>query len=128
MNNEHATKLYELPTIHKPAIPISLVVTSLRSSTYNLSTFLVKIVSSTLRKTSYHAKDSWGVCSFIKTQFIPTDYQLISIDVKSLYLAITLIAKIWDKTKNCTNLTKNGFLTATKVCLDNNYYWFNGKI
>ena len=69
-------KLYGVPKIHKPEVPLRPIVSSIDSPTYNLAKFLTRIISTLSGKTSTFVKDS-GERSI-----------LVSFDVTSLFTKV----------------------------------------
>lgn len=65
---------------------------------------------------------------------VPNEYNMISLDVVSLFtnipidIALQCIKKKWDQIKIYTELPLEEFLCVTKICLNNAYCNFNNII
>ena len=82
-------KLYGLPKLHKPQIPMRPIVSFCGSPTYELSKHFTTILQPLTNK-SQHKLQSTKNFDAIKTVQIPDDYKLVSFDVKSLFTSIPL--------------------------------------
>ena len=80
-------KLYGLPKLHKPNIPMRPIVSFCGSPTYQLCKYLTTVLKR-LTDESRHKLQSTE--NFIKTVQVPDDYKLVSFDVKSLFTSIPL--------------------------------------
>ena len=128
-----APRLYGLPKIHKPNLPLRPISSSMDVPCYGLS----KHIGSTLQhlvSDKYNIKNSAELKHKLKDFTLKPDEIIVSFDVVSLFtnipthLAIRNIMDQWDKIKEHTNITRAGFLKILNFCLkDNNYFTFNNK-
>ena len=83
-------KLYGLPKLHKPGIPMRPIVSFCGSPTYQLSKYLTTILQPLTDKSRRKLESTENFIDAIKTVQIPDDYKLVSFDVKSLFTSIPL--------------------------------------
>ena len=83
-------KIYGLPELHKPGIPMRPIVSFCGSPTYQLSNYLTAILQPLTDKSRRKLQSTENFIDAIKTVQIPDDYKLVSFDVKSLFTSIPL--------------------------------------
>ena len=77
-------KLYGLPKLHNPGIPMRPIVSFCGSPTYQLSKYLTTILQPLTDKSRRKLQSTENFIDAIKDVQIPDDYKLVSFDVKSL--------------------------------------------
>ena len=83
------TKLYGLPKLHKPNIPMRPIVSFCGSPTYQLSKYLTNVLKPLTDESRHKLQSTENFIDAIKTVQIPDDHKL-SFDVKSLFISIPL--------------------------------------
>ena len=83
-------KLYGLPKLHKPQIPMRPIVSFCGSPTYQLSKYLARILQPLTNASIHKLQSTENFINSIKTIHIPDSYKLVSFDVKSLFTSIPL--------------------------------------
>jgi len=127
-------RAYGLPKIHKPGLTFRVIISSIDSPTYQLAQYLHKIISKNIIKPSSYIENSFQLVSELKGVSVNSNYDLISLDVISLFtnipisLALEGVANRWDKIKEGTNIPMDEFLKAVKMILDSTVFTFNNKI
>ena len=130
IHNAVAPKIYGLPKLHKPNIPLRPIVSSIQSPFYKLSKYLSQCLTKITYKNEYYIKDSFCFKEFITKIKIPKHFKLVSLDVTSLYtnipieLITIIIKKKWDLLKNHTTLSQEIFIEAINLTLNNNYFQY----
>ena len=88
------------------------IVSNIGRAPYNLSKYLAKMLA-TLRKSQYSLKSTKDFMNKINTQKIPTGYQKVSFDMKSLFSNVLLdrtidiiLKRIFDNQEIQTTMTK----------------------
>ena len=126
-------KLYGLPKLHKPNIPMRPIVSFCGSPTYELSKYLTTILKPLTNESRHKLQSTETFIDAIKTVQIPDDYKLVSFDVKSLLTSIPLQVAL-DCTataiKNSTtklSLPTYELMDLLKLCLASTYFQYNGK-
>ena len=126
-------KLYGLPKLHKPGIPMRPIVSFCGSPTYQLSRHLTTILQPLTDKSRRKLQSTENFIDAIKTVQIPDDYKLVSFDVKSLFTSIPLQLAL-----QCTEtaiqqstvklpLPTEDILDLLNLCLTSTYFQYNGK-
>ena len=78
-------RLYGLPKIHKPDIPLRPIVSFMSSPTYALSKFLASLLSPCVGLANHHVRNSGQFAEFIVTQTLEDTDVLVSFDAVSLF-------------------------------------------
>lgn len=132
--NSVPAKLYALPKVHKDNIPMRPIVSSINSTTYELSKFLSNILSNTFSdNTNYNIKDTFSFVNAMNNVKLPAGFVLVSLDVVSLFTTIplTLVEQIldirWELIQPNTGLSKDNFLSLFRFVMNNCYFVFNRK-
>ena len=126
-------KLYGLPKLHKPGIPMRPLVSFCGSPTYQLSKYLTNILQPLTDKSRRKLQSTENFIDSIKTVQIPDDYKLVSFDVKSLFTSIPLQLAL-----HCTQtaiqqstvklpLPTEDIMNLLNICLTSTYFQYNGK-
>ena len=126
-------KLYGLPKLHKPGIPMRPIVLFCGSLTYQLSKYLTTILQPLTDKSRRKLQSTENFIDAIKTVQIPDDYKLVSFDVKSLFTSIPLQLAL-----QCTEtaiqqstvklpLPTEDIMDLLNLCLTSTYFQYNGK-
>ena len=126
-------KLYGLPKLHKPGIPMRPIVSFCESPTYQLSKYLTTILQPLTDKSRRKLQSTENFIDAIKTVQIPDDYKLVSFDVKSLFTSIPLQLAL-----QCTEtaiqqstvklpLPTEDIMDLLNLCLTSTYFQYNGR-
>ena len=83
-------KLYGLPKLHKPNVPMRPIVSFCGSPTYELSKYLTTILKPLTDESRHKLQSTETFIDAIKTAQVPDDHKLVSFDVKSLFTSIPL--------------------------------------
>lgn len=133
--NGHHARIYGLPKIHKPNLPLRPIVSSLGTPLYHLSAFLSDALNKTVGFSRSAVKNSEDFCNKIRGINLPPNYILLSLDVVSLFTNInsrTVIRCVEDRwmeiKKNAgLKLTKIQFVDALKLVLSKCEFSFKGE-
>lgn len=130
--NSSFPKLYGLPKIHKPDVPMRPIISSVNSTTYNISKYLSDILKVTFNNTNnYNIKDTFTFAIEMENIILPENYVLISLDVVSLFtniplnLVINILKLKWNKIKDNTKISNSNFMMLINFIFENNYFCFN---
>ena len=126
-------KLYGLPKLHKPNIPMRSIVSFCGSPTYELSKYLTTILKPLTNESRHKLQSTETFIDAFRTVQIPDNYKLVSFDVKSLFTSIPLQLAL-DCTataiKNSTTklpLPTDDLMDLLNLCLTSTYFQYNGK-
>ena len=127
-----APRLYGLPKIHKPSVPLRPIAASTEVPCYNLSKYLGSLLKPII-SSQYNIKNALELKDRLKDLVLEDDEILVSYDVVSLFTnipvhtAIKIILDKWNTIKEKTKMSKTQFLEILNFCLkDNNYFIYNG--
>ena len=137
-SNATAPRLYGLPKIHKPGIPLRPIVSFVGSPTYNLSKFLANILSPLIGNTEQHVQNSLRFLEDLKNYSIDDDESMVSFDVISLFtnVPIKLALEIaerrlklfdTDHLSSFSKLSINEICTGLNLCLKATYFIYNNQ-
>jgi len=83
-------RIYGLPKIHKPTVPLRPIVSCIGSFAYNLSKHLAEILSPLTGSTEHAIPNSSGFAEFIAEQTIGPQESMVSFDVVSLFTNVPI--------------------------------------
>lgn len=130
ISNAVPCKIYGLVKTHKEGMPLRPIVSSISSPFYNLSKFFGNILKKVVGKTENSVKNSFQFVEFLKTQTVPENFVLASLDLVSMYtnipikLALEVISEKWEKIAPHTSLPKDEFIYGIKSCLESTIFQF----
>ena len=126
-------KLYGLPKLHKPNVPMRPIVSFCGSPTYELSKYLTTILKPLTDESRHKLQSTETFIDAIKTVQVPDDHKLVSFDVKSLFTSIPLQLAL-DCTETAINnstlqlpLLTNDLMDLLNLCLTSTYFQYNGQ-
>ena len=117
-------RIYGLPKIHKPGVPLRPIVDTIGSPTYRLAKFLVEKLKPLVGNTSSFIKDSSYFIEKIKHRHMEEEDILLSLDIVSLFTMIHIkeaISVIEDLTDPETSL-------LVGLCLNSTFFSFMGEL
>ena len=126
-------KAYALPKIHKPDLKWRLIVSTIRSPTYNLVKYLSNILKLVSGKTNAFVKNSWDLKDSLKNIIVPKTHSLISLDVVYMFNSIPLdlglhcVEEKLNLNPNLTKVSKNEIIIATRTGFNNMVFSYNNK-
>ena len=112
-------RLYGLPKVHKPDVPLRPIVSFVSSPTYALSKFLASLLSPIVGLSDSHVRNSQQFAQFITTQNVSDSEVLVSFNVVSLF---TRVPTSWaiqvtrDRLMNDPSLLSRTSLTINDIC------------
>jgi hypothetical protein len=133
-------RIYGLPKVHKlpspippdPEIKFRPIVACLKSPLYNLSRFLSDIINRAIDQEMFNVKNSHEFREKVCLQQLPPGYELISLDVVSLFTCIPwilvedAIKKKWADLERESKMSQDRFIRLTKMTIENSYFCFEG--
>ena len=126
-------KLYGLPKLHKPNIPMRPIVSFCGSPTYQLSKYLTTVLQPLTDQSRHKLQSTENFIDAIRTAQIPDDHRLVSFNVKSLFTSIPLqLALDCTETAITTSTVKlplptDDTMDLLNLCLTSTYFQYNGK-
>ena len=126
-------KLYGLPKLHKPNIPMRPIVSFCGSPTSELSRYLTTIPKPLTNESRHKLQSTETFIDAIKTVQIPDDCKLVSFDVKSLFtsiplqLALDCTATAIENSTTKLPLPTDYLMDLLNLCLPSTYFQYNGK-
>ncbi|KAK9752318.1 hypothetical protein QE152_g4327 [Popillia japonica] len=124
-------KFYGLPKIHKVNCPLRPIVSFCGSPVYNLSIYLSGVLSTSMSlRTDFNIKDTFDFAEKVKEISLPENYQIVSLDVVTLFtcipldLIISVIELHWDVISPNTDIPFNYFIKLMKFLLTNCVFSF----
>ncbi|KFD47373.1 hypothetical protein M514_11736 [Trichuris suis] len=134
-SNYKSPELYGLPKLHKPGIPLRPIVSTVGSTTSELSRYLKKIIQPLTGKEPSFVKNSTTLVDEIRNWPLSPDEILVSYDVKELFPSIPIshtlktLYELLNKDKTLANRTKLNPFHITKLvsfCMqEGNYFLFD---
>ena len=127
--------MYGLPKIHKPNIPLRPILSANNTTTYNLSKYLVDLLSD-IDINQYTIKNSYEFSKLITSIPNANNYTICSFDVTSLFTNIPLdetidicINRIFPNPNSIFhNYNKKQFKNILEIATKNTSFMFNKKL
>ena len=130
-------RIYGLPKIHKPEIPLRPIVSCVNTFAYNLSAHLADILSPLTGKSDFTVTNSSHSVSTISHERIQEHEVMVSFDVESLFTNMPIKGAV--KAASCkqendpgladrTNLTSTQIAHLLNFVLRSTYFQYNGSI
>ena len=130
--NSIAPKIYGLPKIHKPGIPLRPIVAYTGAPTYALSKFMAEILGN-LRDESKNVRSSSDLKTKLADITLGPNDVVVSFDVVALFtsilvsLAVDIIKERWNELGNTfTALDVTLFFEILTFCLEKGYCQYEG--
>lgn len=126
-------RAYGLVKIHKSGNPLRMIISSVKSATYDLSRFFSDIFQNVVGKKDSHVQHSLDFKEKIKGVRLPRNHRIFSLDVTALFTNISkkavldTIKKRWRKISEHTSLTLEAVLEGVELIYDNCYFTYNGR-
>jgi len=127
-------KAYDLSKVHKINFPYRIIVSSVDTALYSLSSFLQDIISISLEKNNSCIANSFDLCDTLSKKRVQDIDVLISLNVTSLFTNVPLklvldsVSKRWLLIEINTKIPKNEFIQAIKFVFSSTYFTFNNII
>ncbi|CAH8465403.1 unnamed protein product, partial [Dicrocoelium dendriticum] len=130
-------RVYGLPKVHKPEVPVRPIVDGIGSPTHELARYFARLLQPLTGRTSAFVKNSYDFAQKIASLKIESDDLMVSFDVTSLFtnvpkeeaLGIARRCLNEDVTLNDrTKLTVNQIIEGMTVCLNMSYFVFQSKL
>ena len=131
-SNAITSRFYGRPKIYKSSVPLRPIVSFVNSSTYNLSKFLSRVLSSLL-KNNYSVRNSREFVECIKIYSVQEDECLVPFDVVSLFTsalvdkALALVLELLasdDSLSSRTHLSISDIKQGLQICLDSTVFLY----
>ena len=128
-------KLYGLPKIHKPTVPLRPIVASRGSITYNSARHLADILGPLVGHTPYFIKNSADLVGKLRNHTIQPHEALVSYDVTALFTSVPVQESLRivnnllnndPKLTDRTQLSPSEITDLLEVCLNTTYFLFRG--
>ncbi|XP_023245013.1 uncharacterized protein LOC106646168 [Copidosoma floridanum] len=124
-------KAYGLIKVHKPGLPVRIIVSAIGSPTYTLDKWFSKFFNKFCKRSPSSLKNSYDLKSTLRDLIVPHNYLLVSFDVVSLYsnLPFSLIKKSVEekigRILDSMHLDRKEFLDGLDFLINSNYFTFN---
>ena len=128
-------RIYGLPKIHKPEVPLRPIVACIGAPSYKLSKYITSLISPLAGRTDSHVKNSKHFVEMMSGLRIEDDEMLVSFDVSSLFTNVPVdeaVRVIHDRLQNdvtlCdrTTLSPDRVAELLEVCLRSTYFCYGG--
>ena len=122
-----------MPKVHKLGLPIRPIFAACNTPSYNLSKFLVPVLSS-LTRNEFTVSNSYEFSQLIGSFEGCEDVVMVSYDVESLFTNIPLretidicLNSLFNTCEYVTGLTRSYFKTLLELSVLNSYFIFDDK-
>lgn len=128
-------RIYGLPKIHKPSVPLRPIVSCVNSFAYNTSKFLAELLAPLLGSNGHAVRDSASFVDFLRAETIHEHEVMVSFDVVSLFTNVPIEAACHaaflrlesDTTLPArTKLSPAQVVDLLKFVLQSTYFMYNG--
>ena len=130
-------KIYGLPKVHKPEIPLRLIVSFINSSSYKLAQFLADSLLPLVGNTEHHIRDSIHFKRQIKDFPVSPISKMVSFDMTSLFTKIPIEKTLQYLEKclrqspvllNSINIPITEILYLVRLTINSTYFSFKNQI
>ena len=131
-------RIYRLPKIHKPQVPLRPIVSCIGAPSYKLSKYIASVISPLAGKTSSHVLNSKHFAGMMQEERVEEEEVLVSFDVTSLFTNVPineavdvirrkLAAEEEDDLVVRTPLPAERIAELLQLCLKSTYFSYNGE-
>ena len=131
-----SSKFYGLPKIHKPGIPLRLIVSSTGTETYNTAEELAKILKPLVGMSTHHVQKTRDFVEQLKEVRLKQGVCIISYDVTALFTSVPIqpvVNIIQQRLANDkelqqrTSMSINHIISLLEFCLKSTSFAFQGQ-
>ena len=115
-------------------LPLKPVVSNIGTATYEISKYLAKLLQP-LAKSEHTIESTKDFITKLKGKRIPTDFELVSFDVVSLFTKVPLdftieliLDKVYEEKLTETKLTRIEMKKLLETCTKEMHFLFNGSV
>ena len=135
MTNSIPARCYALSKIHKPNIPLRLIVSTNGCPSYTLGSYLSSIISKGITPPISRARKNFEFIKKIRNIQISLNHVLFSLDATSLFTNVQIglvhkghkvIKTRFSQIKSNTRISLSEFLIGIRVCTSNSSFNFKG--
>ena len=128
-------RIYGLPKIHNPKVPLRPIVSCIGSPSYQLSRHITSLISPLAGKTDSYVRNSRHFVEVMRNLRVEEDEVLVSFNVSSLFTTVPVdktVQVIRDRLQNDrtlsdrTTLSPNRVAELLEVCLKSTYFSHEG--
>ena len=129
-------KFYGLPKIHKPGIPLRLIISSIGTVTYNTAKELARILKPLVGLSKHHIHNTIDFVEQIKEVKLKKEESMVSYDVTALFTSVPIppvLKIIEDKLEEDkdlprrTSMNRRHIIKLLEFCLRSTYFVFQGQ-
>lgn len=132
--NSRPARFYGLPKIHKPTLALRPIISSISCPNSNIAQHITDVLTRAYnRDNTFYTADSFEFASFINNFVLPTNYVIVSFDVKSLFTNIPVelvcdsIERRWTDIQPHTEITLDRFLQLVNFVFNTTYFTYNDR-
>ena len=127
------TRIYGLPKIHKPEVPLRPIVSCIGAPSYKLSRYITSLISPLAGQTDSHVRNSKHFVEMMSGLSVEEDEILVSFDMSTLFTNVPIdeaVRVIHDRLRNdetlCdrTTLSPDRVAELLEVCLRSTYFCY----
>lgn len=126
-------RAYRLPKIHKPNCSLRIIISSINNPLFHLAKFLHGIIYDSVLVADSNVTNSFQLVKKLTGTYIDEHYELISLDVVSLFtnipleLALDNVSSKWSHIEKKYVLSRDEFSYAVRFVLNSTYFSFDGS-
>lgn len=128
--NAQPPRIYGNPKVHKKDIPLRPIVSCINSPSTNISIFVTSILNQLADSLHYNIKNSTEAANRLKEVILPDKYQLLSLDVTSLFTnvmkerVIRAVECRWNLVSTFTSIPKMEFRNMINFIFESSYFQY----
>lgn len=127
-------RAYSVPKLHKKDNPLRIIISYIDTPLHKFASYIHNIIQKSLLPPPSHVYNSYHLAKMLPDITFNSSFELISLDVVSLYtnilwdMALRGVEKRWPMIQKNTSILLDEFILALQFVFHSTFFTFNNKI